>query len=127
MKSTTIEKIRKVKALQGLTIGEVCALPRFRDNMAGYIKAQVEMRASYLEACKKMNIKPQAHAVDKVPHDVETFTAEYLECLCGFNKRPAGQREYILQLGTQAYGLTVSQYAVEQYPELKDELLPAAQ
>lgn len=127
MKKETIEKIRKVKALQGLTIGEVCALPRFRDNMAAYIAAQQKMRKIYFDACAKQKVKPLAHTIDKIPTDAAEFTGEYLECIAGVNKRPAAQREYILQLGSQAYGLTIAQYAVEEFPELKEELFPKAQ
>ena len=69
--------------------------------------------------------KLPAHPIDRVMDlTVEEFADEYLKILTGISKRPASEREYIAQLGFQAYNLTVIQYVIEEFPELEKELIP---
>ena len=132
MDKDTQRKIESCKALQGKTVEELIATDRFRNNLAAYMTAQKEdrkqIRASY-EAMRKLGgakgYKLPAHPIDRVINmSVEDFAMEYLAVLARASKRPFAERQYIQQLGQQAYNLTVAQYVVDEYPELGNELLP---
>ena len=132
MKAETRNKIASCKALQEMTVADLCATFRFRDNLAAYMTAQRTdrdaIRKSY-DAMRKLGgakgYKLPAHPIDRVIDlTVEQFAAEYLAVLGRTSKRPVAERQYIQQLGQQAYNLTVAQYVVDEYPELADELIP---
>lgn len=132
MKAETRNKIASCKALQEMTVADLCATVRFRDNLAAYMTAQRTdrdaIRKSY-DAMRKLGgakgYKLPAHPIDRVIGlTVEQFAAEYLAVLGRTSKRPVAERQYIQQLGQQAYNLTVAQYVVDEYPELADELIP---
>ena len=131
----TLQKIASCKALQGMSVAELCATDRFRDNLAAYMTAQKAdrdaIRKSY-EAMRKLGgakgYKLPAHPIDRVIGlTVEQFSVEYLAVLGRTSKRPVAERKYIQQLGQQAYNLTVAQIVCEEYPELADELIPKSQ
>lgn len=120
------------KALQGKTIEDLVNDARFRYNLAAYMTAQREdrkqIRASY-EAMHKMGgakgYKLPAHPIDRVINlNAGEFAAEFLAIVAKKSARPVAERQYIRQLGMQAYNLTVAQYVVEEYPELADVLIP---
>lgn len=132
MDKETQKKIASCKALQGVTLAQFINLPRFRENLAAYMAAQREdrekSRASY-EAMRKLGgakgYRLPAHVCDKlVVLSAGEFAAEFLAVLTGCSTRPRREREYLRQLGLQAYNLTVAQIVVEEFPELKDKLLP---
>lgn len=132
MKAEIRNKIASCKALQGMTVADLCATVRFRDNLAAYMTAQRTdrdaIRKSY-DAMRKLGgakgYKLPAHPIDRVIGlTVEQFAAEYLAVLGRTSKRPVAERQYIQQLGQQAYNLTVAQYVVDEYPELENELIP---
>ena len=132
MKAETRKKVESCKALQEMTVADLCATVRFRDNLAAYMTAQRTdrdaIRKSY-DAMRKLGgakgYKLPAHPIDRVIGlTVEQFAAEYLAVLGRTSKRPVAERQYIQQLGQQAYNLTVAQYVVDEYPELADELIP---
>ena len=132
MKKETIEKIKKCKALEGKSVIDLVALPRFQDNLARYWTSQLEdrkvTRQSY-EAIRKAGrahgYHLPAHVIDKLAGmSTEDLSVAFVEILYKTSERPAAERKYIYQLGMQAYSLTVSQYVVEEFPELKEELLP---
>ena len=132
MKAETRKKVASCKALQEMTVADLCATVRFRDNLAAYMTAQRTdrdaIRKSY-DAMRKLGgakgYKLPAHPIDRVIGlTVEQFAAEYLAVLGRTSKRPVAERQYIQQLGQQAYKLTVAQYVVDEYPELADELIP---
>ena len=132
MKAETRKKVASCKALQEMTVADLCATVRFRDNLAAYMTAQRTdrdaIRKSY-DAMRKLGgakgYKLPAHPIDRVIGlTVEQFAAEYLAVLGRTSKRPVAERQYIQQLGQQAYNLTVAQYVVDEYPELADELIP---
>ena len=132
MKPETRNKIASCKALQEMTVADLCATVRFRDNLAAYMTAQrtdrYAIRKSY-DAMRKLGgakgYKLPAHPIDRVIGlTVEQFAAEYLAVIGRTSKRPVSERQYIQQLGQQAYNLTVAQYVVDEYPELADELIP---
>ena len=128
------KKIESCKALQGKTIDDVCKMPEFQKNLAAYMEAQrtdrAAIRRSY-EAMRKMGgakgYKLPAHAIDRVINlSAEQFTDEFTSCICRTCKRPFAEREYITQLGMQAYNLTVAQIIVAEFPELHDHFFPKA-
>lgn len=132
MDKETLQKISSCKALQGKTVEELIATDRFRDNLAAYMTAQREdrkaIRASY-DAMRKMGgakgYKLPAHPIDRTMGlSVDEFAAEFAAVLAHKSKHPAAVREYIYQLGKQAYNLTVAQYVVEEFPELESVLIP---
>lgn len=132
MKPETRNKIASCKALQEMTVADLCATVRFRDNLAAYMTAQRTdrdaIRKSY-DAMRKLGgakgYKLPAHPIDRVINmPVEDFAVEYLAVIANASKRPVAERQYIQQLGQQAYNLTVAQYVVDEYPELADELIP---
>lgn len=135
MKAETITKMQQCKALQGMTVADIIATARFRDNLAAYMNAQREdrkaIRASY-NAMRKLGgakgFKIPAHPIDRViDMSVEDFAVEFAAIVAKASKLSLAERQYIKQLGQQAYNLTVAQYVVEEYPELESELLPKAQ
>jgi hypothetical protein len=132
MKKETLKKINRCKALQTATIADIVRGERFRKNLAAYMAAQREdreqIRASY-EAMKKVGgakgYKLPAHPIDRViGMTAEDFGEEYLRIISHKSNKPVAQREYIFQLARQAYNLTVAQIICDEFPELRDELLP---
>ena len=132
MKKEIQQKIASCKALQGKSILDLCHTERFMDNLGAYIEAQRQDRksiqASY-QAMRKMGgargYKLPAHPIDRLMDlSVEQFRDEFCSCINRNNERPVAQRKYIWQLGMQAYNLTIAQIVVEEFPELKDTLIP---
>lgn len=132
MKKETLQKIRSCKALQGKTIFDVVALPRFVENLAAYWTAQKTdrdaIRKSY-DAMRKMGgakgYRIPAHPIDDLAQlSVDDLAVEYAKVVAGGSTRNHAERLYIRQIGQQAYNLTVAQYVVEEYPELEPELFP---
>lgn len=115
-----------------MTVADLIATARFRDNLAAYMTAQrtdrKAIRESY-EAMRKLGgakgYKLPAHPIDRViDMTVEQFADEYMAVISKASARPVAERQYIEQLGKQAYNLTVAQYVVDEYPELENELIP---
>lgn len=132
MDKKTRAKIASCKALQGKTIADVCEMERFRSNLAAYMEAQktdrAAIRASY-DAMRKLGgakgYKLPAHVIDRVIElNTEQFAAAYLDVIWGVSPRPVAERNYIKQLGNQAYNLTVAQIVTEEFPELKSLFFP---
>ena len=132
MKKETLQKIRSCKALQGKTIFDVVALPRFLENLAAYWTEQKETRKTVIASYQAMHklggpkgYKLPAHVIDKlVDLSVEDLAVEYAKVVAGGSTRNPAERKYIRQNGQQAYNLTVAQYVVDEYPELEPELFP---
>ena len=127
-------KIASCKALQGKTVADVARMPKFVENLGKYMQAQKEDRsqiqASYL-AMRKLGgakgYKLPSHVIDRVINlTVEQFRDAWLEVINKTSSRPRAERDYIEQLGMQAYNLTVAQYIVAEFPELHDMFFPKA-
>lgn len=132
MNKEILNKIRDCKALQNMTIEDLCKTDRFLDNLAAYMTAQREdrnaIRSSY-DAMRKLGgakgYKIPSHPIDDViSMSVEEFAREYLNVISKCSKRPAAERQYIQQLGQQAYNLTVAQIVINEFPELESVLIP---
>lgn len=145
MKQETLKKISKCKALQGMTVEGVIKSDRFRENLAAYLTAQREDRKAirssyaamrkaggakgYYAAIRKAGgakgYKLRAHVIDKfMDCSVEEFAKEYLKVLSKMSPRPMRERQYIGQLGQQAYNLTIAQIVIDEFPETAEELIP---
>lgn len=126
------QKVESCKALQGMSVADIIATARFRDNLAAYMTAQREMRKmaqSSYQAMHKLGgpkkYKLPAHPIDRLMElTVGEFAQEYAAVISRTSRRPFAERQYIEQLGRQAYSLTVAQYVVEEFPELENELIP---
>lgn len=94
--------------------------------------AQLEDRAAIMrsyEAMRKMGgakgYKLPAHPIDRIHGmSIEDFAQEYLKIIQKCSDKPFAVRQYISQLGQQAYNLTVAQIVVEEFPELESILIP---
>lgn len=126
------DKISRCKALQGQTVLDIINSDKFRDNLAGYWTAQKEdrkaIKKSY-EAMRKLGnrtgYKLPAHVIDKmIGWSIGELTDEYTKVVAKVSTLPAAQRAYIWQLGQQAYALTVAQIVCEEFPELREKLIP---
>lgn len=128
----TQNKIDSCKALQGKTISDVVGMKRFTDNLAAYIKAQREDRKATRKMYDDMlkagivgGKRVPAHPIDKtLGWSVAEFTLEYLAAITGVSKQSHAVREYVRQLGQQAYNLTIAQIVCDEFPELAPALLP---
>ena len=126
------KKILSCKALQGKTIADVVAMPRFLENLSKYLNAQREDRAAIQSSYAAMRkaggakgYKLPAHALDHLADlTPEQMAGEFLLILGKASSRSASEREYIRQLSMQAYNLTVAQLVIEEFPEMEDILLP---
>lgn len=125
------KKIAACKKLQGMTVEGVIDTPRFRENMAAYLAEQRETRraakASFAAVRKAgmRGYKLPSHACDMfVTMPVDEFTRLYKDVISRRSERPFRERQYIQQLGGQAYNLTIAQYVIEEFPETKDYFFP---
>lgn len=134
MKKETIEKVRKCKALQGVTIFDIVVMPRFVENLAAYWTAQKADRDAIRKSYQAMHkvggakgFRLPAHVLDDLEQmTAEELAVEYAKVVAGGSTRVAAQRKYIRQIGQQAYNLTIAEIAIDEFPELKDELIPKA-
>lgn len=121
-------KIAEVKALDGKTVQDILVMPEFLHNLGKYLDAQRQDREairSSFQAMHKlggaMGMKLPSHPVDKfLDMTPEDFAEEYRKVIGAISDRPAAQRLYIRQLGQQAYNLTIANFVVAEFPELRD-------
>ena len=129
---STRDKIRSCKGLKGKSIADIIETERFAKNLAAYLLAQKEdrktSRKSYEAMCNAggaVGLKLPAHPIDKfMEMTVDVFAFEYWLVITGSSERPKSEREYIRQLGQQAYNLTIAQIICEEFPELENALIP---
>lgn len=132
MNRETAKKIKATKALQGKSVVDVCMLPEFLQNLYVYVEAQREdrkaARASYAAIRKSgagQGLKLPSHCIDETLNwSIEKWRDEYVAVLFNKSVQSKRLRDYVGQLGTQAYHLTVAQFVVKEFPELEGELLP---
>lgn len=125
------KKIVACKALQGMTVEGVIDTPRFRENMAAYLTEQRTAREAAKKsfaAVKKAGMrgyKLPSHVCDMfVTMPVDKFTRLYKDVISRRSERPFRERQYIQQLGGQAYNLTIAQFVIDEFPETKDYFFP---
>ena len=131
MKKTTQKKILSCQALQGKSIEDIIKSERYQENLNRYMKSQFAdreaARASF-EAMQKKGLRGMKLPSHPVEHFLswndKQFAAEFLRVLAKTSDLPTAKRQYVWQLGLQAYNLTIAQIACDEFPELKKELLP---
>ncbi len=124
----TEEQKQKIAcALSGMTVKDIIGTERFLNNLSAYLDAQKEdrrkIRASYA-AMKRLGFakgyRLPAHVIDRF---LGTTAGDFARLYAGLIDRtiwrPFAERQYVLQLGRQAYNLTAVQLAAEKYPELE--------
>ena len=128
------KKIGSCKALAGKTVEDVCNMDEFKTNLSAYMEAQrtdrEAIRASY-QAMRKMGgakgYKLPAHPIDRViGMSVDEFADAFKDVIAKRSPRPVAERDYIEQLGLQAYNLTVAKLVTAEFPELHDLFFPKA-
>lgn len=123
-------KIESCKALQGKTVEDLIETPRFRENLAAYMTEQRETRKAARASLKAMEklrgpMKLSAHPIDRVINlTVDQFADEYKRVISRESSCSRAVRQYVEQLGRQAYNLTVAQFVIDEFPELEPILLP---
>lgn len=132
--STVLKKIAACKALQGMTVEGVIDTPRFSENMAAYLTEQRTAREAAKKsfaAIKKAGMrgyKLPSHVCDMfINMPVSEFVQLYKAVISRKAQRPFRERQYIQQLGGQAYNLTIAQYVIDEFPETKDYFFPKSE
>lgn len=132
MNKKTIEAIRNCKALQGKTIADICQTDEFLKILDKYMRVQVEERQAARSAIfnPRLNQRLPAHVIDKVEElglmsSPTRFANEWCRIINRESELSAKEREYIRQLGQQAFNLTVANFVIAENPELRDELYNA--
>ena len=120
---TPLEKIRSCKALQGKSVLDVCMLSGFLDNLSAYVKVQREERNIALQHAQQFGggkMHAPAHPIDKTLNwSDEQWREEFMMVFDKTSTQPAGLREYIYQLGMQAYNITIANLVILEYPEMR--------
>lgn len=116
------------KWLDGKTVWDVISTPEFLENLGKYFEAQKEdykAAAATFKATARRFQRMPAHAITHfLDMSTEAFRDEFCRCLAKRSIRPCAQREYVEQLGMQAYNITVANAIVAEFPETKDILFP---
>ena len=120
---TPLEKIRSCKALQGKSVADVCMLSGFLANLEAYITVQREERKIATEHAKQFGggkMHAPAHPIDKtMDWSIERWRDEFIQVLGKTSILPSGVREYVRQLGMQAYNVTIANLVILEYPEMR--------
>lgn len=116
------------KALQGKSVADIIGSEAFAENLGKYVAAQREDYAAALSTFRatakpfqRMPAHPITHFLDCT---VEQIRDEFALCVAKQSLRPRSQRQYIEQLGLQAYNVTVANAIVAEFPETKNILFP---
>ena len=131
-KTEITNKIQSCKALRGKTIADIIVMPEFSENLGAYWTAQKQDRAAIrksYEAMHKMGgakgFKIPAHVIDDLLDlSVDDLALEFANVIQGVCARPVAERNYIKQIGQQAYNLTIAKIVIKEFPELESELIP---
>lgn len=132
MKAEIIEKMKACKALEGKTVLDVLKMPEFAANLGKYFDAQkAEWHAARksLEAQRKVagtnRLRLPAHTLDKlIGWSNEMLLAEFVKVWQKTSTCSHAVREYVAQLGMQAYNVTVANFVVAEFPELSEFFFP---
>lgn len=121
---TPIEKIRACKALQGKTVLDICSLSGFLSNLKAYVNAQREERKIAIDHAEQFGggkYHAPGHAIDQtMGWDIEQWREEFMAVLNKSSVQSAAVREYVRQLGMQAYNVTMANIVLVEFPELRE-------
>lgn len=124
---TPEEKIRSCKALQDKSVVDVCRLDGFRDNLWAYVTAQreewkaIRQHAELRSKSAGKILRAPSHAMDStVEWDEQRWVDEFIAVIGKTSSLSAAVREYVRQLGMQAYNVTIANIVLVEYPELRE-------
>ena len=127
-KLTPEQKMRSCKALQGKSVLDICMLDGFLSNLEAYVKQQRAERQIALDHAQKFGgdkMHAPAHPIDKtLDWSIEDWRQNFLEVFNKQSKLPSSVREYVRQLGVQAYNVTVANLVILEFPELREYFFP---
>ena len=132
VKADIVAKMKACKALAGKTVLDVLEMPEFAANLGKYFEAQkAEWQAARksLEVQRKIagtnRLRLPAHTLDKlIEWDNERLRKEFVAVVQKTSTSSHAVREYVGQLGMQAYNVTVANFVVAEFPELSDFFFP---
>lgn len=116
-------------ALKDKTIGDILKMDLFKQNIGAYLKAQREDRSKAKEYIRNMAkhvrnyIWPKSHIIDRLDYlTPDNFAFYFSKILEKKSVLPASEREYIRQIGLQAFNKTIADIAIAERPELEIEI-----
>jgi len=132
-KNKIIEKMKSCKALEGKTVLDVLEMPEFAENLGKYFEAQKsewhaarESLAAQRKIAGTNRLRLPAHTLDKlVGWSTEMLRQEFVAVVQKTSKQPYAVREYVGQLGMQAYNVTVANFVIAEFPDTKDFFYPS--
>ena len=123
-KLTPQEKIASCKALQGKSVLDVCMMSGFLTNLEAYVMAQREDRKVVIAHAAKFGngkMHAPAHSIDKTLNwSMDDWREHFLKVVNKESLLPKAVREYVRQLGLQAYNVTVANIVLIEFPELRE-------
>ena len=118
---TPNEKIAAV--LGGRSIYDICKLGGFRSNLEAYVKVQREDRQVVREQEAKLGggkYHAPAHAIDKtLDWSLDEWEEQAIKVFYKASDLPKSVRDYVYQLGKQAYNVTCANLVINQFPEMR--------
>lgn len=121
---TPLEKIKACKDLRGKSVKDIILLSGFLDNLQAYVNVQREERKIALSHADQFGggkMHAPAHPIDKtMDWEMERWRDEYAMVVNKTSSQPKAVREYIEQLGNQAYRVTVANIVLLEFPELRE-------
>lgn len=123
-KMTVEEKMQSCKGLKGKSVIDICKGEGFRSNLEAYVIAQREERKvvySHAEQFGGGKFHAPAHTIDHTMEwTVDEWVENFMEVVAKVSPLPANVREYVFQLGMQAYNVTVANIIILEFPELRE-------
>lgn len=129
MTEETKAKMMQTAALKDKTVGDILNSDLFKTNIAAYLKAQREDRTKAKEYIRSMakqvkfRIWPKSHVIDRLDYlTPDNFASYFAKVLEHRSSLPKSEREYIEQIGRQAFNKTIADFAIAERPELENEI-----
>lgn len=121
---TVEEKMKSCKGLKGKSVIDICKGAGFRSNLEAYVIAQREERKvvySHAEQFGGGKFHAPAHTIDHTMEwTMDEWVENFMEVVAKVSPLPASVREYVFQLGMQAYNVTIANIIILEYPELRE-------
>ena len=123
-RKTIEEKIRSCKGLKGKSVIEICKGAGFLSNLESYVEQQRAERRMVLEYAEKIahgKMHAPAHAIDEtLEWTIDEWRDNFIEVIAKVSPLSRRVREYVFQLGMQAYNVTIANIIILEYPELRE-------
>ncbi|MBO7509823.1 MAG: hypothetical protein J6T35_01445 [Bacteroidales bacterium] len=121
---TIEEKMRACKGLRGKSVVDIIKGDGFRSNLEAYVEAQRAERRVALDHAQQFGggkMHAPAHAIDKtMDWSIEDWRDNFAQVVAKISPLPAAVREYVFQLGMQAYNVTIANLVILEFPELRE-------